>query len=373
VKVLHVITQTGRGGAERVVLALTADGLAHGDGVAVAASPSVWASRFAASGAEIHGVPLDRGGRGLPSRAAVAGLRQVLAAERPDLVHAHAVGVVLATRAALLTSGHRPPLLTTFHGVPPEQYRMAARAMRLAAPTVIACSQAIGDRLVAQGYPARRLDVIPNGARLEPAGAERVAAIRERYGLGRPLVAGIGRLEPQKAWHVLIEAAREIDPAADVVVAGHGPLDCAHAAESAAAGGRVRFIGPVDDVAALVEAADCIVSTSTWEGLPLTLLEALSLGAAMVVTNVDGVRNVIAEDTALTVPVGDATAVAAAVNRVLGDPDLAGRLSARARETAQDWSPELMLERYRARYERTVAARERTRSSHRRAGARSSK
>ena len=355
-KVLHVITQTGRGGAERVVLELTADALGRGDQVAIAASPSVWHERFRASGAEMHSVPLDRGGRGLPSAAALLGMRRIIGSVSPDIVHAHAVGVVLATRAALATRGHAPPLLTTFHGVPPEQYRNAARVLRLVAPAVIACSSAVADSLAKAGYPRRRMQVIPNGARLDPAGPDRVAAIRERHRLGSPLVAGIGRLEQQKAWHVLIEAAAAIE-ASDIVVAGHGPLEQELRATAAAAGGRVRFIGPVDDVAALIGATDCLVSTSLWEGLPLTLLEALSLGAPTVTTAVDGVRNVIGEDAALAVPVGEPAAVAEAVNRVLTDRELAERLSRSACETSRRWSPERMRERYRIAYERALAAR----------------
>ena len=60
-----------------------------------------------------------------------------------------------------------------------------------------------------------------------------------------------------------------------------------------ASGGRVRFVGLVDDIAALVGLASCVVSTSSWGGLPLTLLEALSLGVPVVATAVDGVTDVV--------------------------------------------------------------------------------
>jgi glycosyltransferase involved in cell wall biosynthesis len=120
--------------------------------------------------------------------------------------------------------------------------------------------------------------------------------------------------------------------------------------EAAAADGRVRFVGAVDDVASLLHLADCVVSTSTWEGLPLSLLEALSLGRPVVATAVDGVRDIVPPDAAILVPPHDPEAVATAIGRVLRDRDLADRLSRRARAAASAWTPEQMLADYRRCY-----------------------
>jgi glycosyltransferase involved in cell wall biosynthesis len=131
------------------------------------------------------------------------------------------------------------------------------------------------------------------------------------------------------------------------VVAGTGPLQ----AELQAAGdGRVRFVGVVENPAALLGLAACAVSTSVWEGLPLALLEALSLGVPVVATAVDGVCDVIPPDSAILVPPNEPAAVAAAINRVLEEPELAERLSLAARRAAAGWTPEAMLAGYRARY-----------------------
>jgi len=249
---------------------------------------------------------------------------------------------------------HGPRMLTTFHGTPPENYRRAAMLLRGTTPQIVACSASVGRKLAEAGYPADRIEVIPNGARMEPATPERIEAARERYGLtAERTVVGVGRLVPQKAWHLLIEAAGSIE-GADIVVAGTGELHEELAAQSAARGGRVRFLGPVDDVAAVLACADCFVSTSRWEGLPLTLLEALSLGVPAVSTAVDGVADVITEDAAVLVPPGDPAAVAREVQRVLDDPAHAAQLSAAANLLAADWAPELMIERYRDAYRRLI-------------------
>ena len=115
-------------------------------------------------------------------------------------------------------------------------------------------------------------------------------------------------------------------------------------------GNRVRFLGMVDDIAALMGLASCVVSTSTWEGLPLALLEALSLGAPVVATAVDGVTDLVPPAAAVLVAPGDPAAVSEAISRVLADDDLATDLRRNALSAAPSWGPEAMLDRYRKAY-----------------------
>ena len=115
------------------------------------------------------------------------------------------------------------------------------------------------------------------------------------------------------------------------------------------------FLGVVDDVAALVGLAQCVVSTSRWEGIPLAVLEALSLGAPVVATAVDGIADLVPADAALLVPQDDPAAIAAAIGRVLADRDFAAQLSASALAAAPRWSIGAMLARYRRAYLAAVA------------------
>jgi glycosyltransferase involved in cell wall biosynthesis len=118
----------------------------------------------------------------------------------------------------------------------------------------------------------------------------------------------------------------------------------------------VRFVGPVDRPAALIGLAHCVVSTAVWEGLPLALLEALTLGAPVVATAVDGVADIVPGHAALLVPPGDPAAVASAVNRVLTEPGLAERLSRSACGASGAWALDTMLTRYRDGYAACVTA-----------------
>ncbi len=360
-KILHVIARMDPpGGAERMVMQLVEDAIAHGDHVAVASAGGAWVSSLESAGATHHMVPLDR----RSTASTIAGsfqLRKVLGSFRPDVVHAHNVRAATACRVAAVHPGARAgtSIIATLHGVAPSDYRSAARLLRLSCRRVIACAPAVARSLRQSGFPPGKLEVVTNGAAMEPAPVERQEALKDLLCLDqRPLVVGVGRLVAQKDWPVLIEAAQDIEPAAQLVVAGDGPMREALEALASEAGGRVRFLGIVDDMSALLTAADCLVSTSAWEGLPLSLLEALSMGVPCAATAVGGVRDVVPPEAALLVPPGpgSAGAVARAVNTLLSDRELATRLGDSARAAAKAWSPEAMLAGYRLVYREAAEA-----------------
>lgn len=354
-RILHVFTDLGTGGVQKMIIQLAADAVSRGDAVTVASAGGPSEDPLREAGGAHATVSL--GGRSA-STTAVGGLRlaSTMRRVRPDVVHAHNVRPALAARLAIMLCAPRTPLLTTLHGLAPRDYANAARLLRLAGGRVIACAPAVSRQLRAAGYPQHRLDVITNGAALQPPTPQRVEALRSRLGTGRaPLVVGVGRLAPQKDWPTLIAAASRLEDAG-VVVAGDGALHRSLEDAAESGGGRVRFVGRLEDVAALYAIAACTVSTSTWEGLPLSLLEALSLGVPSVATAVDGVADVVPASAALLVPPGDPGAVADAVNRVLHEPGLAERLGAAALEASRAWSPQAMLDAYREAYRRAVGA-----------------
>lgn len=159
---------------------------------------------------------------------------------------------------------------------------------------------------------------------------------------GRKIVLFVGRLVYYKGADVLVRAFTEVTQDADLVMVGKGPLE-SELREIATANGtmsRVSFVPPVDDdeLAAWYHAADVFVlpSVARSEAFGLVQIEAHSAGTPVVSTdlttgvpyaNLDGV-------TGLTVPVGDSHALAAALNRILGDDELRVRLGAQARRRA---------------------------------------
>ncbi len=332
-----------------MVLLLAADATERGDAVAVAAEEGAWTASIVDTGASWIRLPLlER------SPAATIGsalrLAPKLRAFRPDVVHTHNVRATVAGRLATALSGRRTKMLTTVHGLAPADYPGAARILRPITRRVVACAPAVAHSLAAAGYPAGRIDTITNGAALDPPDQARMAAMRAVLDVGElPLVVGVGRLVEQKDWPALIDAAKDF-PECDTVVAGEGPLRDQLSAAAARAGSRVRFVGAVEDVAALLGLADCLVSTSTWEGLPLALLEALSLGVSSVVMAVDGVTDLVPADAAVLIPPGDRQGLVSGVRRVLEDDGFSERLGGAAKRASAGWSPRRMLDQYRHAY-----------------------
>lgn len=356
-KILHVLPGLTPGGMERLVVQLVQDAAAHGDNVVVASGPGAWVEKVTAAGAEHVALPATTRGAAFGMAAATARLAQCVRRLHPRVVHSHNVRATVLARLALAVAHHRAALVPTLHGVSPRDYRMASRVLSCTTGRVIACAPSVSRSLQAAGFPRDRIDVITNGALLRPAGHEREADLRRSLALGQAsLVLGIGRLVEQKNWPVFIEAAGHLSGPV-FAVAGEGSLKQQLVDLARRHGSPVRFLGAVDDIAALVGLSACVVSTSDWEGLPLALLEALSLGTPVVATAVDGVTDVVPPRAALLVPPGDAAAVSAAVSRILADDGFAARLRQEALAAASAWRPERMLGQYRSAYLAAAAGR----------------
>jgi glycosyltransferase involved in cell wall biosynthesis len=131
-----------------------------------------------------------------------------------------------------------------------------------------------------------------------------------------------------KAFDVLLEGMAQV-PEAWLWLAGSGPLEAALRRQAAELGvaERVRFLGWRDDLPALAAAADMIVVPSRHEPLGNVVLEAWAQRRPIVAAASQGpsalIRN---EESGLLVPVEDVAALAAAIRRVIAEPELAGRL-----------------------------------------------
>jgi glycosyltransferase involved in cell wall biosynthesis len=349
-RILHVLPSLAPGGMERLVVQLTADATGRGHDVVVASATGAWVPRVREAGAAHLALPATSRHSPFGSATATVLLARGIRHMRPHILHAHNVRATVLARGAMVLSHHRAVLMPTLHGLAPSDYAGAGRVLGWTAHRVIACAPSVARSLEAAGFPGARIDVITNGAALRPAGNQRQEELRAALQLGSaPLVVGIGRLVEQKNWPVFIEAAGYVE-GPDFVVAGEGPLRHELADLARRSGDRVKFLGTVDDIAALMGMASCVVSTSAWEGLPLTLLEALSLGVPVVATAVDGITDLVPSTAALFVPPGNPTAVAEAISKVLADDATAVQLGRNALLAASRWSPDLMLDRYRNAY-----------------------
>lgn len=189
------------------------------------------------------------------------------------------------------------------------------------------CAEYLVDR---KGLPADKIHVIPNGCELDrfSRSVDKSAAIKDALGLrtGQPVLVVIARLEPQKGHKVLLEALGKIHTEfADVhlVCVGEGSLAESLKAQTSQLGlqGQVHFVGYQRNIEDWLAMSDIAVLPSFYEGMPLAAIEALGAGRAMVATAVDGTSEVVVDGkTGLTVPPGDATALAEAICWLLRHP-----------------------------------------------------
>lgn len=310
---------------------------------------------------EALGIPVRCIGGAKGMSPAVPGrLRATVAEWGVDLVHAH-----LPTTGILGRVSGGVPVVYTEHNVVGSYRRPTRLVNRLTYgrnAAVIAVSNAVADSL--GGHPGPVVEVIENGvsARRDPQAA---AAARAELGVGddRTLIVHVGNIRPHKGHANLTAAvARLAVTHPDVLVASIGGEkeegDLARVRQGAVNAGvteHLRFLGRRPDARAFTEAADIYVNPADFEGLPVSILEAMALERPIVATEVGGVPSIIREGTGVLVPPKDPAALATAIAGLIDDPARAAVLGKGARELVeQDFGLEQMIRRTEAVYDRVL-------------------
>jgi glycosyltransferase involved in cell wall biosynthesis len=275
-------------------------------------------------------------------------IRRYVAANGIGVVHAHGYRSDLLSYIATRGPG-RPALVTTHHG----WIRNSRRQELVTRAVLQLCRrfdgvEVVSNRLLDElpGSVRRRAAVVHNAVVLDdyaPLGGR--AGVRAELGLAEDaIVLGvIGRISLEKGCLEMIDALARLaprHPRVRLVFIGEGPLAAAVAARSEAAGvsDRVVFAGHRSPVRPCYEGLDLLVSPSRTEGISNVILEALTMGLPVVATRVGGTPEILEDgDSGLLVPASNPAALADAIERVVGDTALAGRLATggRARVEAE--------------------------------------
>ncbi len=282
--------------------------------------PAAFVEELASEGVPVHSLGMRPGHADPRGLVRLIGFLRVF---RPQILHSHMFHANLAARVACLFSPV-PVVISTLHSVA-ESSREAAGvelrdfAYRLTDPLadmVTAVSEAVAERHRSSGAArTAKLRVIPNGvdtSRYRPDQARRESARRE-LGIGERFVwLAAGRLLWKKDYVTLLQAFARL-PDAVLLIAGEGPEGDRLRRQDA----RARFLGPREDLPALMNAADGFVLSSVVEGLPMVLLEAAASGVPAVATDAGGVRECVADgETGFVVPCSDCDALAEAMSRL---------------------------------------------------------
>ena len=326
-RVLHASESTS-GGVGEFLTGLVADQLARGDSVAVAV-PSEGPVPARLEGQGARHMPWEAIPQPGPAMVPEArALRAIVREVDPDVVHLHSSKAGIVGR--LLLRGRRATVMQphawSFFARTGAVQRATLLWERLGArwADVVLCVSEDERRLGEEAGVKADYRVLPNGVDLErfpapePGARERA---RGRLGVGvEPVAVCVGRLHRQKNQAALLDAwpaVREAIPGARLALVGEGP-DRDALATRAVEG--VDLVGQTSDVRGWLEAANVVVQPSRWEGMSLSLLEAMACARSVVVTDVSGMREVVADGTGGVVAPDDRDALVLAVTERLGNP-----------------------------------------------------
>ncbi len=302
-KVLHVITGLGVGGAELQLRSLLQH-TCHQSDVVTLYNPGPVAGMISGDGVRVRDLGMTRN-----TELSVLGrLTRLIRADGYDVVHAHLYRSCIYGRLAARLAG-TPVVVTTEHSIGEthlERRRMTlgVRALYLAtdlcSDTTIAVSDAVAQRLTQWGVPARKIEIIPNGLDFTRVAydADARTRIRDEFTLPRDayIIGVLGRLDPIKRFDLVIRAAAPLlDDQHRLLIVGDGQIRPELEAEAQRQGVAelVTFAGERHDVAAMLSSLDLFIASSEQETFGLSVLEALANGIPALYTTcpaLDGIE-----------------------------------------------------------------------------------
>jgi glycosyltransferase involved in cell wall biosynthesis len=340
-RVLVLVTLAEIGGTQEYVAALLPALVERFDVTVAAWGPGPLQAATERAGARY--IPLRHVRRSIRPWHDLLGLVELISLlrrERPLILHANnAKAGFLGRLAAAIT---RVPIrVYTAHGwsftasssTSAWLYRLLERLMRLLTTATI-CVSENGREVGLRAHTCRadRTVVIRNAVDVS-------AAPRARHEAEIPLVVSVGRFKPPKDFPTFVRALAELEPGSfRSLIVGDGPRRSElvseirrHRLER-----MVELAGERDDISELLATADIFVLSSTSEGMPISIIEAMAAGLPVVATAVGGIPELIVDgETGFLVPARDAGALADALGRLVADPALRRRQGEAARARAE--------------------------------------
>lgn len=342
VRILHIIDSLDLGGAQTALVNLVryADRTRFHHEVATMHGEGIFAAAFRKLDVPVHSLSAHRWPPGY-----LVNVPRMARGGRFDIVHCHLfaanwIAKPLAAAAGARCIYHHDQCNDAFRTESPLAIAVDRLTNRLS-KRVLAVSKSIEKfNLEVEKLPPGKVTYFPNSVDLAdfhpPDAGERHAA-RERFGLPADafLIGGVGRLTAQKNFGLLLDAAQPLlNDEVQLAIFGSGPEE---EMLRSRAGQFVHFLGTVSERAAIYHSLDALVLSSRFEGLPMTVLEAMACRVPVLASAVDGVREIATPgEHALLAPSENVEAFRAELTRLLSEPDLRLRLAANAQQLVKD-------------------------------------
>ena len=360
-KILHVITGLGIGGAEAALenLVTHTDEARQRAKVVSLLARNDDIQRLRAAGIDVRTLGMRRG---VPGFRGLIRLARIIRKEQPDIIQSWMYHADLSTLLALMLSGRRKKT-HLFWGVRCSdmdfsRYGPLLRlVVRLCAwlswmPTGVIANSEAGLAWHRQlGYRPKMFTVVDNGFdfhKFAPDGAGRLK-VRDELGVGEDdfLIGMVARVDPMKDYPMLVSALRRLNGVRCLVIGKN--------TESLPDAPGLIKLGERSDIPSLLNALDVFVLTSAFgEGFSNSIAEAMATGLPVVATDVGDARRMIADCGAVIAP-GDVTALVEAVRRFQRMRSKRKQLGAKSRRRIiSEFNVERMTEGFDAIYREVV-------------------
>jgi glycosyltransferase involved in cell wall biosynthesis len=355
-RVCHVVSGDGWGGAEAVLLNLICAQAARNDlePSLVVLNEGRLAKLASGAGLQVRIVPETGSSLWNLTHA----LDRVLVELAPAIIHTHRYKEIFFS--SILARRHGARNIVTIHGYEPPTAVFDRAKFLLRDTIILRLAQLAGARFVAVSEdllerfrlsPKQRV-IIPNGIPL-PNMTPRSVALADPELSRAPVIGWVGRMVPIKGLATLLDAVAQMSSGPQqprLLLVGDGPERPALESRAQRLGisEHVRFTGFVNDPHPFFACMDLFAFPSLHEGVPLALLEALGTGIPVVAATVGGIPEIIGNSGAARLVASHSPAVwAAAMTELIADPRKARAIGERGRRLVQErFSTEAMVERY---------------------------
>lgn len=358
-KILHLIPSLGGGGSERQLVLLAVEQVRRGHEIHVGtARDGVWAPALESTGARVHPIP-NRGSHDplIPVRIA-----QLIRKIDPAVVHTWLRQMDICGGIAALAL-QRAWVLSerSSEDAYPATWKHWTRTHLASRANAIVSNSEPGNSYWERhvGQTVRRF-IVKNGVDFDGIQRAPMPGSDAAIPSDRPIVLVAGRLMAGKNLPVLQPALERVVGGGDAValVCGDGP-ERDNVRRWVSARGledSIRLLGFRRDLWSIMKVASVAVSISRFEGHPNTVIEAMTAGCPLVVSDIAAHREFLDEDCAVFVPLDDPAAVARGIQGVLAEPVRARARAERARIRAQQYSVPRAVAEYEDIYKAVLAA-----------------
>jgi glycosyltransferase involved in cell wall biosynthesis len=363
IKILEAIRQGKIGGGETHVLELVSkiDKNVF-EPVVLSFTDGPMVDQLRASGIKVYVIETESGF----DRRVWGRVKDLMREEKIDIVHAH--GTRANSNVFMSARKLKLPLVYTVHGwsFHPDQNPLIRFARKVSERFLTAMSDSVicvsesNMKDGTDGWNMKRATVIYNGIntkKFDPLG--KYSDIRKEFSIPaeKTLIGYVVRITKQKDPMTLIRAMKKIsEQSKDIILLMVGEGDLKESAqklsEELGLSSNIIFENFRQDVPDILNAIDIYCLPSLWEGLPIGVLEAMSMAKVCIATPVDGTREIISSgENGILVPVQNESALADAILKVHNDPEFRKKISANAVRTIQEkFSIEAMVKKIEDHY-----------------------